>query len=56
MPMDPPHRNEGKARERTAFLLLTAVVFPTLAVLFVAAYGFAVWFWQMFVSGPPTGH
>jgi nitrate reductase NapE len=43
-----------KARERNAFLLLTAVVFPLVAVLIVAAYGFAVWVWQMF-AGPPTG-
>jgi nitrate reductase NapE len=22
-------------------------------VMFIAAFGFIVWFWQMFVSGPP---
>jgi nitrate reductase NapE len=49
--MDP----RSKGRERNAFLLLTAVVFPLLAVLIVAGYGFVVWIWQMF-SGPPTGH
>ena len=43
-----------KARERKAFLLLTAVVFPLAAVMIVAGYGFAVWVWQMF-AGPPTG-
>ncbi|MBX9402616.1 periplasmic nitrate reductase, NapE protein [Lysobacter sp. BMK333-48F3] len=45
----------GKRRERAAFLLLTGVVFPLLAVLAVAGYGFAVWIWQIF-TGPPTGH
>ncbi|AIF48625.1 hypothetical protein [Dyella japonica] len=39
-------------QERTTFLLLL-VLFPVLSVMFIAAYGFAVWFWQMFVSGPP---
>lgn len=45
----------AKRRERAAFLLLTAVVFPVLAILIVAAYGFLVWAWQM-LAGPPTGH
>ncbi|QDH70034.1 periplasmic nitrate reductase, NapE protein [Marilutibacter alkalisoli] len=45
----------SKARERTVFLLLTVVLFPLLAVLFVAGYGFLVWIWQIF-NGPPTGH
>jgi nitrate reductase NapE len=44
----------AKSRERIAFLLLTAVVFPLVAVLIVAGYGFAVWVYQMF-AGPPTG-
>jgi nitrate reductase NapE len=44
-----------KRRERTAFLLLTAVAFPLLTVMIVAGYGFLVWIWQMF-AGPPTGH
>lgn len=44
-----------KRQERNTFLLLAVVLFPVLAVIFVASYGFVVWFWQMFVSGPP-GH
>ncbi len=44
-----------KKRERIAFLLLTAVVFPLLTVFIVAGYGFIVWFYQM-LAGPPTGH
>ncbi len=44
-----------KSRERIAFLLLTAVVFPLVTVMIVAGYGFIVWFYQM-LAGPPTGH
>jgi len=44
-----------RMQERIAFLLLTAVVFPLLAVLVVAGYGFLVWMWQL-VAGPPGGH
>lgn len=43
-----------KRRERAAFLLLTAVIFPVLTMLFIAGYGFMVWIYQMF-TGPPTG-
>jgi nitrate reductase NapE len=42
-------------QERTAFLLLVAVIFPMLAIMIVAGYGFLVWMWQLFLAGPPTG-
>ena len=42
-------------QERTAFLLVTAVIFPLLAVLVVSGYGFMVWMWQPLFAGPPTG-
>ena len=42
-------------QERIAFLLVTAVVFPLLAILIVAGYGFLVWGWQLLFAGPPTG-
>ena len=45
----------SKQQERLAFLLLTLVVFPLMAVLFVAGYGFLVWMWQLLFAGPPTG-
>ena len=48
------HSAVEKSRERTAFLLLTFVIFPLIAILIVAGYGFLVWFFQIF-SGPP-GH
>jgi nitrate reductase NapE len=53
--MGQPDHAVIKRRERIAFLLLTAVVFPLLTVMFVAGYGFLVWIYQMF-AGPPTGH
>lgn len=45
----------SKRQERLAFLLLTAVIFPLMAVLIVAGYGFLVWMWQLLFAGPPTG-
>jgi nitrate reductase NapE len=50
---DVEQRAEQRAELRV-FLLITVVMFPVLAVGLVAAYGFAIWIWQMF-SGPPTG-
>jgi periplasmic nitrate reductase NapE len=41
-----------KRRELWAFLFLTVVLFPVLAVLIVSGYGFAVWVSQM-IFGPP---
>jgi nitrate reductase NapE len=46
----------GYARRRRmeifAFLFLTAVLMPALAVATVGSYGLTVWIYQMF-SGPP---
>lgn len=44
---------EDKRRELTAFLFLTLVLAPLLAVVIVAGYGFAVWMYQI-IMGPPT--
>lgn len=44
----------SKADETRAFLFLTVVLFPVLAVLTVAGFGFAVWLWQLY-AGPPGG-
>jgi nitrate reductase NapE len=38
--------------EVLAFLFLTALLIPVLAVATVGGYGFAVWVYQM-VAGPP---
>ncbi len=55
MEQDTGHAVAEKKQERTAFLLLTAVIFPLMAVLVVAGYGFLVWMWQLLFIGPPTG-
>lgn len=41
-----------RQEEARSFVFLAAVVVPVLAVILVAGYGFAVWFFQMF-AGPP---
>jgi len=48
-------RNPRARRRRMeifAFLFLTAVMMPALAVATVGSYGLAVWIYQM-VAGPP---
>lgn len=42
-----------KSQEAWAFVLLTIVLFPVLAVGVVAGWGFIVWMWQL-VAGPPS--
>ncbi|SAL28996.1 Periplasmic nitrate reductase protein NapE [Caballeronia sordidicola] len=42
-----------KTEELRSFLFLTIVMVPVLTIVFVAAYGFAVWFYQMLIGGPP---
>ncbi|MEQ8289547.1 MAG: periplasmic nitrate reductase, NapE protein [Gammaproteobacteria bacterium] len=41
-------------KELRAFLFLTVVLAPLLAVAIVGGYGLLVWLYQMF-AGPPTG-
>ncbi|MDB5876474.1 MAG: putative periplasmic nitrate reductase NapE [Ramlibacter sp.] len=47
---------DGRSRRRRmeifAFLFLTAVLMPALAVATVGSYGLAVWTYQM-IAGPP---
>ena len=52
--MDAETGQPSKRRELTLFLFITVVLFPILSVMIVGGYGFLVWFWQMFVAGPPT--
>ena len=51
-------RPRRKRLEIFAFLLLTAVVMPALAVATVGSYGLAVWVYQMIAGppGPPAAH
>jgi periplasmic nitrate reductase NapE len=41
-----------KAQELRSFLLLSVVMAPILAVIFVSGYGFVVWMSQL-IFGPP---
>lgn len=45
-------RPRRRRMEIFAFLLLTAVVMPVLAVATVGGYGLTVWIYQM-MTGPP---
>jgi nitrate reductase NapE len=51
-PDDANSRVRRKRMEIFAFLFLTAVVMPVLAVGTVGSYGLGVWIYQMF-AGPP---
>jgi nitrate reductase NapE len=42
-----------KSEELRSFLFLTVVMVPVLTVIFIAACGFVVWFYQMLIGGPP---
>ena len=43
----------SRRREWMAFLFLTLIVLPALAVAFVGGYGFVVWMSHL-INGPPT--
>jgi len=51
-------RPRRKRMEVFAFLFLTAVVMPVLAVGVVGSYGLTVWIYHMLAGppGPPTAH
>jgi periplasmic nitrate reductase NapE len=55
---DTTGRVRRKRMEIFAFLFLTAVVMPVLAVGTVGSYGLAVWIYQMVAGppGPPSAH
>ena len=48
-----PEEKQRKTEEWRTWLFFTVVVAPLLAVLTVSGWGFVVWMWQTFVSGPP---
>ena len=50
--MDQPDEPRRKAQELRAFLFLSVVLAPVLAVALVSSYGFLVWMVQL-VAGPP---
>ncbi|HXI09143.1 MAG: periplasmic nitrate reductase, NapE protein [Bradyrhizobium sp.] len=49
---DASARSRRRRMEIFAFLFLTAVMMPALAVATVGSYGLATWIYQM-VAGPP---
>jgi len=55
---DTSERARRKRMEIFAFLFLTAVLMPALAVATVGSYGLAVWVYQMMAGppGPPSQH
>jgi nitrate reductase NapE len=44
-----------RAQELRAFLFLTVVMAPVLAVMVVGGYGFFVWMYQLFTGTLPSG-
>ena len=44
----------SRSRELWAFLFLTVVFWPILAIAFVGGWGLVVWIYQL-IAGPPTG-
>jgi nitrate reductase NapE len=50
--MDDDAKPHTKAEELRAFLMLSVVLAPVLAVGLVTGYGFLVWMFQL-VAGPP---
>lgn len=44
-----------KAQELRAFLFLTVVTAPALAIALVGGYGFFIWMYQLFTGSLPSG-
>ena len=44
---------QRRTEEWRSFVFFTVVMAPVLAVLGVSGYGFLVWMFQTFVTGPP---
>jgi nitrate reductase NapE len=55
---NPNSRVRRRRMEIFAFLFLTVVLMPALAVATVGGYGLAVWIYQMIAGppGPPSAH
>lgn len=52
--MNDPSNASSPKDELSAFLFLTVILAPVLAVMIVGGYGFMVWILQI-LNGPPTG-
>jgi nitrate reductase NapE len=53
--MKPEDKEPTRKQELRAFLVLTVITAPILAVLTVAGYGFIVWIMQMLTGRLPHG-
>ena len=45
---------QRKTEEWRTWVFFTVFMAPILLVAVVSGWGFVVWMWQTFVSGPPT--
>lgn len=53
LPVTELQSESTRAEELRSFAFLSVVMAPILAVVLIAAYGFAIWFYQMIIGGPP---
>ncbi|ACY32766.1 periplasmic nitrate reductase, NapE protein [Comamonas thiooxydans] len=51
--MTEPQSESTRTEELRSFAFLAVVMAPILAVVLIASYGFAIWFYQMIIGGPP---
>jgi nitrate reductase NapE len=49
-----PTQQPAVRREWLSALVMAFFALPVIAILFICAYGFVVWFGQMWFWGPPT--
>lgn len=53
--MEANHNTPTKAQELRAFLFLTVITAPLLAVMVVGGYGFSIWMIELLTGTLPTG-
>lgn len=53
--MDIDQHTPTKGEEVRAFLFITIIAAPILAIVIVGGYGFFVWMYQLFTGTLPTG-
>lgn len=53
--MEDSSKTVTKTQEMKAFLTLTVIAAPVLAVMVVGGYGFCIWMYQLMTGSLPTG-
>lgn len=48
------HKEQPVKHQWLSALIMSFIGLPIITILFICAYGFIVWFGQMFFWGPPT--